>query len=44
MTKLPNFAPAPDRRTRFPLPKLGGLEYYFCGPPACPTAAGEARR
>src|SRR4051812_28585290 len=39
-----NKAPAPNRRSRFPLGVSVHLKYYFCAPPVTSTAAGEARR
>ena len=41
---MPNHAPAPNRRPRFPLGSLGEFEYCFCAPAAVPAAVGEARR
>jgi hypothetical protein len=41
---VPNQAPAPNRRQRFPLDALRGFVYLFRAPPASPTAVGEARR
>jgi hypothetical protein len=43
MTRL-NYAPAPNRRPRFPLEALRQLVYPYCAPPASPAAVGEARR
>jgi hypothetical protein len=40
----PNHAPAPNRRPRFPLGCVGGIEYSLCAPPAFPAAVGEAQR
>ena len=39
-----NYAPAPNRRPRFPLGGLGAFEYLVCAPPPSPAAIGEARR
>jgi hypothetical protein len=41
---IPNLAPAPNRRPRFTLVRLGNLEYRVCAPPASTAAVGEARR
>jgi hypothetical protein len=41
---LPNKAPSPNRRPRFPLGGLGEFEYHVCAPPASLAAVGEARR
>ena len=40
----PGYAPALNRRPRFPLGGLKPFEYPVCAPPACSAAAGEARR
>jgi len=39
-----NQAPVPNRRPRFPLTASVPHEYWFCAPPASPTAVGEVRR
>jgi hypothetical protein len=41
---MPNKAPAPNRRHRFPLGTLREFAYLFCAPPASPAAVGEAQR
>jgi hypothetical protein len=40
----PNFAPAPNRRPRFPLGSSAWFDYLFCAPPVSPAAVGETRR
>jgi hypothetical protein len=41
---MPNHAPAPNRRPRFPLGTLAGFGYMFCAQPSSPAAVGEAQR
>ena len=41
---IPNKAPAPNRRPRFPLGTLAPFGYSVCAPPAFPAAVGEAQR
>jgi len=41
---MPNHAPAPNRRLRFPLGSLGEFDYPVCAPPTSLAAVGEARR
>ena len=43
MNPWSNFAPAPNRRVRFPLRGLVDSEYSVCAPLGSP-AVGEARR
>jgi hypothetical protein len=40
---LANKAPAPNRRSRFPLAAFCRFAYSFSVPPASPAAAGEAQ-
>ncbi len=41
---LPNQAPAPNRRPRFPSGAWFRFQSSFCAPPSSPAAVGEARR
>jgi len=41
---MPNKAPAPNRRQRFPLGSSAYCDYLFYAPSASPAAVGEARR
>jgi hypothetical protein len=41
---MPNKAPTPNRRLRFPLGALRESLYTFSAPPASSAAVGEARR
>ena len=41
---MPNKAPAPNRRPRFPLGGMAPFVYRSCAPPASPAAVGEPRR
>jgi hypothetical protein len=41
---VPNYAPAPNRRPRFPFGSLGEFEHLVCAPRTSPAAVGEAQR
>ena len=41
---MPNKAPAPNRRPRFPLGAWLELDYTFCAPPSSSAVVGEAPR
>jgi len=44
MNQKANKAPAPNRRSHFPLGSLREFVDLFCAPPAFPAAVGEAQR